>query len=191
MRYPTYDDAAAVAPLAMTAEQKQARTSMRIQQPRNHAHFAARLLAGVASGPAGCWIWTGGTRKGYGRITIATGYTARVHRAAFTYFIGVVPDGLQLDHTCHNQDLNCPGGVKCLHRRCLNPLHLEPVTALVNKRRALRLSDDECSNGHYRGPGSTYVERNGRSWSRKCRECNRESTRRYRARRAEASGSAA
>ncbi len=97
-------------------------------------------------GPGECWPWLGTlTSSGYGFI-LPNGSDSglRAHRVVYELFIGPIPEGHDLDHLCHNRDLNCAGGVTCLHRRCCNPAHVEPVTRSENvargaaRRRAIR-----------------------------------------------------
>lgn len=66
------------------------------------------------SSPHGCWIWTGkGQPKGYAQVSI--NYRLRgVHRVAWEYTHGPIPDGLWVLH-------NCPGGD---NPACVNPNHL-------------------------------------------------------------------
>lgn len=75
------------------------------------------------------------------------------HRLAHELFIGPIPDGLVVDHTCHNLDASCPGGITCPHRKCVNPTHLEAVTRGENLLRGLspmaaNARKDTCSEGH-------------------------------------------
>jgi hypothetical protein len=70
----------------------------------------------------GCWLWTGGTRGGYGRLKLADYGMMEAHRASYEFHKGKIPEGLQLDHLCRN-------------RSCINPDHLEPVTLQENIRR--------------------------------------------------------
>lgn len=87
--------------------------------------------------PGECWPWLGAlTRKGYGIIISRAGRNSYAHRAVYEQFVGPIPDGLEIDHTCHSFDMSCPGGDTCPHRRCVNPSHLEPVTHAENVRRA-------------------------------------------------------
>jgi hypothetical protein len=53
-------------------------------------------------------------------VTIAV--IIRAHRFAYELLVGPIPEGLVIDHLCRN-------------RRCVNPAHLEPVTAEENWRR--------------------------------------------------------
>lgn len=112
----------------------------------------ARLLTETVRTQDGCWLWTGSiTAQGYGRLG-----NRFAHRAAFEIFVGEIPQGYQIDHTCHGDE--CPvSGPSCLHRRCCNPRHLEAVTSRVNFRRsnhpgavALRNSHDcpDCGAWH-------------------------------------------
>lgn len=93
-----------------------------------------------------CWLWTGSTNStGYG-IFSAGGRILLAHRWAYGHFVGDVPeDRPLLDHACHSRAQECRANMSCEHRRCVNflqgdpeALHLEPVTKLVNCRRAHR-----------------------------------------------------
>ena len=71
---------------------------------------------------SGCWHWDGSrSRKGYGRAQVAGEHTG-AHRAVYEALRGVLPREVQLDHLCRNV-------------WCVNPDHLEPVTAEENRRR--------------------------------------------------------
>lgn len=88
-------------------------------------------------GPDECWPWLAGkTTAGYGQIRI-DGEQVYAHRWGYEHFVGPIPEGLTIDHTCHNADAACPGGA-CEHRACQNwERHLEPVTSGENVRRGL------------------------------------------------------
>lgn len=143
---------------------------------------SVRLLAKVAMGFGGCWIWTGGGNPvtGYGIFAFSGRLKVGVHRAAYTLFVGPIPPGLQIDHTCHNADPTCLGGNTCIHRRCVNPDHLEPVTSQVNNLRASRCqtainaAKTHCPKGHPFSEANTMLRRRKRDrFFRVCRTCDR------------------
>lgn len=72
----------------------------------------------------------------------------KAHRVAYMLTVGPIPDGMTLDHLCHTTDRSCLGGVTCLHRRCVEPKHLEVVTRVENSRR-MKNRREKCANGHY------------------------------------------
>jgi hypothetical protein len=130
--------------------------------------LAARFWARVdRSVPGGCWMWTGGLNRGYGRLKVA-GRLMYAHRLAWELERGPVPDGLTLDHLCRVL-------------ACVNPDHLEPVTVAENIRRKPRADFSEreqCRNGH---PWTDV--RLSSQGVLVCRACAREATRRHRLRR--------
>lgn len=129
--------------------------------------LTTRILARVTEGAGGCWLWSGSCdRGGYGQITV-NGKHLRAHRVAYEAFVGPIPDGLQLDHLCRV-------------RACVNPEHLEPVTARVNALRgesfsAVNAAKTHCKNGHALDAANTYIRPSG---NRSCRMCNAEAQRR-------------
>lgn len=73
---------------------------------------------------SGCWIFNGHRIwNGYGEIKIA-GKKLCAHRVSFEVFNGPIPNGLILDHICHDP-LICRLGILCPHRPCINPDHLK------------------------------------------------------------------
>jgi hypothetical protein len=118
-----------------------------------------------------------------------------VHRQVYMNLVGPIPAGMVLDHTCHSSDADCPGGKACLHRRCVNPNHLEPVTPAENNMRGRSLTaanflKTHCVNGHPFTPENTRPHKKLRIDGlpqRYCRQCGRdaarESSRRKRKRR--------
>lgn len=120
-----------------------------------------------------CWPWLGSVDavSGYGVANIP-GRRTGAHRAVYELLVGPIPGGLTLDHQCHNRDRFCKGGRSCLHRRCVNPAHLEPVSRGENSRRgrgtpAVNLTKKRCPKGH------EYDWVDPRGW-RKCSICVRE-----------------
>lgn len=132
----------------------------------------------------GCWYFDGAINAtgGYG-VTRLNGKTTPVHRVIWRFVHGTeIPAGLDIDHTCHNADLSCAGGPSCLHRRCVNPAHLEAVTRSENVKRGRmgnRGARLECKRGHGRLEEGKWP--GGTQWF--CRECKNENNRRYLARR--------
>lgn len=82
----------------------------------------------------GCWVWQlCKNPEGYGRINRREwGAPRPAHRVYYERFKGPIPTGLELDHLCRNP-------------ACVNPDHLEPVTAAQNvqRGRATKLTVDE------------------------------------------------
>lgn len=120
----------------------------------------------------GCWLWTGGIRlDGYGRFYV--GRSTLAHRFSYETLVGPIPDGLCLDHLCHNADPACTAGSACVHRRCVNPAHLAAVplreNALSGKSvSAVNARKTHCKNGHPFDEANTYVHpKKGRA----CRIC--------------------
>lgn len=88
-----------------------------------------------------CWNFTGHVikREGYGLVNITFPYkgTERAHRFFWRMWVGEIPEGKQLDHLCRN-------------RACVNPCHLQPVSARTNIRRAFVYREPKkwCKRGH-------------------------------------------
>jgi hypothetical protein len=144
-----------------------------------------------------CWIWTAAKARGnYGSVH-AMDRTYRAHRFAYELHYGPIPDGLEIDHLCHNRDQSCPGGPACLHRRCVNPAHLEAVTGRENVRRSATLAGinaakTHCDRGHEFTPENTYLikpSRSRRNGGRRCRTCLRATQSRFALRRRAAKAS--
>jgi hypothetical protein len=110
----------------------------------------------------GCWEWTASRcREGYGRFNAndINLPSTLAHRIAYTWLVGPIPDGMTLDHLCRNTG-------------CVNPDHLEVVTASENSRRAVPWNrcKTHCIHGHPFDEENTYVTPVGK---RVCRECRR------------------
>lgn len=98
-----------------------------------------RFLAKVAIDPDGCWQWQGSVQShGYGCFALRHDLIVSAHRMAYELFVGPIPEGHELDHTCHGADETCAGGRTCPHRRCCRPDHLEAVTRPQHGARGYR-----------------------------------------------------
>lgn len=132
----------------------------------------ARFHENYNVAPNGCWQWRGKLyRNGYGRMRLDR-KEERAHRVAYMLHRGTIPHGLEIDHTCHNPEI-CHETAKCPHRQCVNPAHLEIVTAYENRRRGnawrWRKGITHCPQGHpYEGANIIYEA--GR---RRCRVCRK------------------
>lgn len=137
-----------------------------------YASIAEQLKVNSEPAPNGCIHWTGSTARGYGQIWVG-GKMRKVHIVAYEDQVGPVPDGMQLDHRCHNEDPECDLGENCPHRRCINTDHLEPATSQENTLRGKTLAahnaaKTHCDNDHEFTPENTYLRKGG---GRHCRTC--------------------
>lgn len=124
--------------------------------------------------PSGCLLLKPNA-SGYTQVRRADGTKTGAHVIAWEAVNGPVPDGLVIDHVCHNEALargECAPGV-CYHRSCVNPEHLEAVTDGENIRRA-RIVVEKCAQGH----SLVNPENLGASTKqRRCLACHRIETR--------------
>ena len=118
-----------------------------------------------------CWLYAGQINiYGYGIVKAGLNQHM-VHRVMYENEVGAIPDGLFLDHLCR---------VRC----CINPRHLEPVTARENLLRgdtiaARNAKKTHCYAGHEFNKRNTYM---GSSGKRRCRTCHAVTNVRYRKR---------
>lgn len=124
-----------------------------------------------------CLLWTGpGFPNGYGKFRRGPGRRERpAHKVAWENYTNTwVPDGMQVGHVCHDEALargECDGGSDCPHRRCVNPLHLEPQTPSENTRLAnlANRRKTHCPKGHPYDEENTLTRPNDtRRWCRTC-----------------------
>lgn len=146
-----------------------------------------RFMTKIRKTDSSCWEWIGGRdRDGYGIFSIhvpgkTRHKTVLAHRFAYQTFIGLIPDGLVIDHLCRNP-------------ACVNPTHLEPVSNRENLIRGIiarvgsftvrrpNKTDGKthCKHGHKYNAVNTYVDPRG---FRDCRLCKSDRSRAIRARR--------
>lgn len=129
--------------------------------------------------PDGCLKWPGNDKPdGYGQISYRAAGSRKValyvHRLMYVKFVGSIPDGLQVDHVCHDPEVCRPANAAdCPHRRCVNLDHLALATAKVNtlrsnSRSAINANKERCPQGHdYR-----VIHHRDGSTSRRCQPCN-------------------
>ncbi len=99
----------------------------------------ARFIHKVKKTPT-CWIWLASvTNSGYGRFSIGK-KTKLAHRFIYEHEIASIPIGMTIDHLCRN-------------KLCVNPSHLEVVTARENVLRGNTIvrknyEKTHCIRGH-------------------------------------------
>lgn len=113
-----------------------------------------------------CWLWTGvtsgsGARYGYFRPG-GTAPKVPAHRWAYEYFVGPIPEGLEVDHVAERG---------CTSKLCVNPAHLEPVTHKINRQRG-RLRT--CRSGRHDLTNPDNVRWDSEGNRRGCIVCHRE-----------------
>lgn len=124
-----------------------------------------RLTSRIDIDDRGCWNWRGATNSnGYGCIG-AQGKVQLTHRVSYELHVGPISDGLQIDHLCRN-------------RICINPAHLDPVTAAEHAKRSLRARATHCINGHLLEGDNLHLRtRENGQVHRGCKTCRREGKR--------------
>ena len=123
---------------------------------------AGPLLTSIEVTPTGCWEWQKSLFASSGYAYVKHDGKGRLaHRVSYETFVGPIPEGLQIDHLCRN-------------RPCINPDHLEPVTAAVNQQRQ-GSEKTHCPRGHEYTDANTYI-RPG-THIRNCRRCQRKGAR--------------
>lgn len=128
--------------------------------------WADRFWAKVEK-TATCWVWKAARSRGYGHFNSRVHGYWLAHRLAYTWLVGPIPEGLQIDHLCRNT-------------ACVNPAHLELVTCQEHGRRGANAAKTHCKRGHVYDNENT--RRDPRSGARICRRCQAINRRTYEAR---------
>lgn len=110
----------------------------------------------------GCIEWIAGKCNGYGQVMFG-GRVDYAHRLSYMYFVGEIPESMELDHLCRN-------------RPCVSIEHLEVVTPRVNNLRcngaaAINYRKTHCNNGHEYIDYNLIIDSQG---ARQCRKCRNE-----------------
>jgi HNH endonuclease len=148
--------------------------------PARDVPWADRFWAKVDA-EGDCWEWMGTRKKnGYGTFGPPPGLSTRhVHRLAYEYLVGPIPDGLVIDHLCRV-------------RHCVNPDHMEATTQSVNILRGAgpalapyrdysqRVKQPACRNGHLYTENNTWHSKRG---ARVCKTCHKAAMARWHAKR--------
>jgi hypothetical protein len=131
----------------------------------NVTDLPANMQSKITVNESGCWHWTAAVNsRNYGQVGV-DGVSKSTHRITYQLLVGPIPEGLQIDHLCRNT-------------RCCNPEHLEPVTALENRRRRPDFNKSHCVNGHELTVENTIIKlAGGVEIRRNCRTCTKESQR--------------
>ena len=125
-----------------------------------------------------CWPTIGnvGKNHGYGIVSQEVfGVQKQIpaHRIMWELFNGPIEEGMVIDHMCHNEayaDGTCEGGV-CLHRRCVNPAHLQMITKAENTTLGAGGPNSirgVCRNQLHDWIPENIIERDGRRWCKLC-----------------------
>jgi hypothetical protein len=125
-----------------------------------------------------CWPTIGnvGKNHGYGIVSQEVfGVQKQIpaHRIMWELFNGPIEEDMVIDHMCHNEayaDGTCEGGV-CLHRRCVNPAHLQMITKGENSLLGAGGPNSirgVCRNQLHDWIPENIIERDERRWCKLC-----------------------
>lgn len=115
--------------------------------------------------PDECWEYPKRARGTDGYAVVQRGGRAvMAHRASFEQFVGPIPEGMEIHHTCRT-------------RACVNPAHLVPMSRrenvlLSNNAAAINARKTHCPKGHEYTTENTWVNlRRKGGTERRCKAC--------------------
>lgn len=144
-----------------------------------------RIVERFVEQPNGCWHHPSvPTKVGYAQTKFGwpIAKSTLIHRLSWMHFNGDIPEGMVLDHLCHDTS-TCAGGSTCEHRRCVNPEHLKLVSASENSKRTTRILalKTHCVNGHILD-GNIMVYKSKQTTRMACKTCHNDLSRKSRMR---------
>jgi len=151
-----------------------------------------RIVSRFVEQPNGCWHHPSTpTAKGYAQTKFGwpISKSTLIHRLSWMHFNGDIPKDMVLDHLCHDPAA-CEGGNTCEHRRCVNPDHLQLVSASDNSKKTVRILEfkTHCINGHQLTEDNLYRYMVKKEARVACHTCKKEATKtnmhKYRAQKA-------
>lgn len=130
-----------------------------------------------------CLVWQGAvSNSGYPKVRRG-GHLIHLHRVIFEHYNGPIPQGLVVDHACHNDDGTCSGRPgECRHRLCLRVDHMRATTRRENtlsgkSPTAINARKELCPNGHPLAVCQAPSKR-GQRWCPTCQKIRNDARRR-------------
>lgn len=144
------------------------KTARQPEKPARQRTMVDKFWFYVVTHDVGCWEWTGGTEKGYGRVHINGTRTGKIlaHRLSALIHFGMLDSRWDVLHACDNPPCTRPD-----HLRIGD--HAQNMREMSERGRTARVRSSwtHCVQGHEFTPENTYT--NEVTGHRRCRECRR------------------